>query len=84
MITNKVPLWKEEYKAREWEQESSPKYTQVYITKCVSLNAFLYILFQVMEMLFIGFKIEPINKLYEKSLEIALINRPYEKSSKLN
>jgi len=31
-----------EYKAFEWEQEFSPKYTQVYITKCVSLNVFLY------------------------------------------
>jgi len=68
---NKVPLWKEEYKAFEWEQESLPKYTQVYITKRVSLNVFLYILLQVMEMLFIGFKTEP-------------ANRPYEESSNLN
>ena len=79
---NKVPLWKEEYKALEWEQESSPKYTQVYITKCVSVKFFLYFLFQVMEILFIGFKTEPINKSYEKSSE--LVNKLYEKSSKLN
>jgi len=63
---NKVSLWKEEYKALEYEQESSPKYSQVYITKCVSLNVSLYF-FQVMEMLCIGFKTEPVNKSYEKS-----------------
>jgi len=35
-----------------------------------------------MEILFIGFKTEPINKSYEKSSE--LVNKLYEKSSKLN
>jgi len=34
-------------------------------------------------MLFIGFKIEPVNKSYEKSSKIALVNRSYEESSKL-
>jgi len=36
-----------------------------------------------MEMLFIGFKTEPINRPYEESSETALVNRPYEESSKL-
>jgi len=80
---NKVPLWKEEYKALEWEQKSSPKYTQVYITKCVSVKCFSIFFFQVMEMLFIGFKTETVNRPYEESSKTALVNRPYEKSSKL-
>jgi len=37
-----------------------------------------------MEMLFIGFKVETVNKPYEESSETALVNRPYEESSKLN
>jgi len=37
-----------------------------------------------MEMLFIGFKVEPFNKPYEESSETALVNRPYEESSKLH
>jgi len=59
------------------------KNTQVSITKCVSVNVFLYF-FEVMEMLFIGFKVEPLNKPYEESSETALVNRPYEESSKLH
>jgi len=36
-----------------------------------------------MEMLFIGFKTEPVNKSHEKSSKTELVNRSYEKSSKL-
>jgi len=36
-----------------------------------------------MEMLFIDFKTEPVNRLYEESSETAPVNRPYEESSKL-
>jgi len=49
------------------------KNTQVSITKCVSVNVFLYF-FQVMEMLFIGFKVEPLNKPYEESLKLKQSN----------
>jgi len=37
-----------------------------------------------MEMLFIGFKTELVNKPYKESSETALVNRSYEESSKLN
>ena len=36
-----------------------------------------------MEMLFIGFKTEPVNKPYEKFSKTALVNRLSEESSKL-